>query len=290
LVKNPPPDAFDPDEWKNFFSQFATKQVTAVTIALNNDELLRKLLDRRRHKDNLRRMLPRGTDMENEDIVRTAVARLIQEQEAEPKGCCYSCIEKYIFPILSLLYGNLLPVNVICDRIFTLEEEIKELQKQKYKVAKVFVTFETEEGQRNALAALTVGRIDARMNNTGKIPASAVFRGEVLKVGEPTESNAVRWLDLGASPARRIIPRIVNFILTVGIIALCGFIVARARANPKLGPSAAGPLVTIFNSTVPVLLKILMIFEKHATEGEFQASLYQKITFFRWVNTGKSFK
>jgi hypothetical protein len=122
------------------------------------------------------------------------------------------------------------------------------------------------------------------MNNTSKIPPSAVFRGEVLKVGEPTEPNAVRWLDLGASPARRLIPRVINFILTLGIIAFCGYLVAITR---KLAHSAAGPLVTCLNSAVPIILKILMMFEKHATEGDYQASLYQKITFFRWVNTGK---
>jgi len=32
-VSNPPPDA-DPDKWHNFFEQFASKQVTFVTVAL----------------------------------------------------------------------------------------------------------------------------------------------------------------------------------------------------------------------------------------------------------------
>ena len=146
----------------------------------------------------------------------------------------------------------------------------------------VFVTFESEEGQRAALSSLSVGRIDAMMNSIGSLPSGAVFKDRVLKVGEPTEPNAVRWLDLGASKFQRVVPRLVNLFLTVGIIALCGYAVAKTRANENLGPRAAGPLVTIFNSTVPQVLKILMMFEKHATEGDYQSSLYLKITFFRW--------
>lgn len=42
---------------------------------------------------------------------------------------------------------------------------------------------------------------------------------------------------------------------------------------------------TIFNSVIPIVVKILMLFERHQTEGGFQSSLYLKITLFRWVNT-----
>jgi hypothetical protein len=30
IVKNPPKDAYDPDEWRDFFSQFAEKQYVAI--------------------------------------------------------------------------------------------------------------------------------------------------------------------------------------------------------------------------------------------------------------------
>jgi hypothetical protein len=46
MVDNPPRDALDPDEWRDFFEQFTPDddQVTAVTIALNNEEMVRRLI------------------------------------------------------------------------------------------------------------------------------------------------------------------------------------------------------------------------------------------------------
>jgi hypothetical protein len=44
-VDKPPADATDPDEWKEFFSQFGP--VGYVTVVLHNSELLHKLQQRR---------------------------------------------------------------------------------------------------------------------------------------------------------------------------------------------------------------------------------------------------
>jgi hypothetical protein len=46
LITNPPPDAADPDEWFMFFSQFGA--VAAITVVLDNADLQRKMMDRRR--------------------------------------------------------------------------------------------------------------------------------------------------------------------------------------------------------------------------------------------------
>ena len=45
------------------------------------------------------------------------------------------------------------------------------------------------------------------------------------------------------------------------------------------------PNSTIFNAIIPIAVKIIMMFERHQTEGGYQSSLYLKITIFRWVNT-----
>ena len=42
---------------------------------------------------------------------------------------------------------------------------------------------------------------------------------------------------------------------------------------------------TIFNAIIPIAVKVIMMFERHQTEGGYQSSLYLKITLFRWVNT-----
>jgi len=314
-IRNPPPDAYDPDgthatfslsspttatsilpsidlfffcaiflikEWRDFFSQFAEKQVTAVTIALNNEKLLHKLIARRYHLRDLRLMLPKGADLENENAVRLAVSEILREQESERRGCFQLLLECTVFPILRL-FGMFLPPNVLCDRSFKLREEIRELQKEKYDVATVFVTFETEEGQRAALTALATGKIDQYMNNTSNHAPGTLFKDRILRVELPPEPNSVRYLDLSARASKKLFVRIVNFVLTICIVGVCGFAVQKARQN--VGTWFSGPLVSIFNSIIPLIIKILMIFEPHSSEGSYQASLYLKITLFRWINT-----
>lgn len=283
VVKNPPKDAFDPDEWRDFFSQFAEKQVTCVTVALNNDQLIWKLTLRRLFRNQLRLQLPKNVDLEDEDLVRNAVAQLEKEWESEAKGCFSRVAGCTILPILRL-FGMFLQPNVLVDRIFKLTEEIKELQKKHYDVCQVFVTFETEAGQRTAMSALTVpGKLDIRMNNTGRVAPSALYNGRVLSVEEPTEPNAVRWLDIQVPKARKLLFRFINLAITVGLISFAGFIVKKIRDTA--GPALSAIFVTIFNSSIPQVLKLLMLFERHSDEGTRQKSLYIKITLFRWVNT-----
>lgn len=291
LVKNPPKEALDPDDWNSFFSQFG--KVTFVTIALNNGPLLNKLTSRRIFMNSLRSVLPKGLDMEDEDGVRFAAANLERELEAEPKGCIRKLLNCTLFPILRIFNMFLLP-TVLFEKVVTLTEEIKELQKQKYHAVQVFVTFETEEGQRTALSALkVVSKFDAitnrARNNVPLFQTSASTDGTsssdgvVLRVDEPKEPSAVRWQDLHVSSTTRIIQRLINFTLTVGIVAGAGVIVALVRN--ELGPGYSGPLVSVFNSIIPVIVHLLMLFESHHSEGSRQESLYLKITLFRWVNT-----
>ena len=58
-----------------------------------------------------------------------------------------------------------------------------------------------------------------------------------------------------------------------------------SSVRESLGSSYSAPLVATLNSIVPMLVKILMMFESHTSEGSYQTSLYLKITLFRWVNT-----
>lgn len=187
-----------------------------------------------------------------------------------------------VVPILNL-FGMFLPPEVLVDKVFSLTEQIAELQQQKYEASTIFVTFETEEGQRAALDALSVGKIDIVLNRTINLPPSAVFKGRVLKVEEPTEPSAVRWLDLSTPTTRKIVMRTCNLAVTLAVVAGTGWCVAKARETS--GPGLSGPLVSVFNSIIPQIVKILMIFERHTTEGGYQTSLYLKITLFRWINT-----
>jgi hypothetical protein len=283
VVRNPPKDAYDPDVWHAFFSQYADKQVTVVTVALDNHELLRRLVWRRRNMRSLKLMLPRGVDLEDEDTARAAVAQFAKDQEADPPGFLIRVLDCLVFPFLRP-FGMFLKPDTLVNNIFRLREEIDQLQKEgEFDVASVFVTFETEEGQRAALEALSTGKIYLLSRNISHAAPGSVFQGRLLKVYQAAEPSSVRWLDLGVSSVRKLTVRVVNFVITCGVIALSGFCVDLARKN--IGPAFSGPLISIFNAVIPIFIKILMIFERHVTEGSYQTSLYLKITLFRWVNT-----
>lgn len=220
--------------------------------------------------------------MDDEDAVRTAVAQYVSDRDSEPRGCLWKIFDGTALPLLHVV-NMLLPAETLVDRVFSLTKEIKELQAEKYDVARVFVTFETEEGQRAALSALSIGRLDIMRNNQASVAPSTVFKNRLLRVGEPCEPSAVRWLDLNASTALKVLMRGFNLGMTVAMVSLAGLIVDKARFN--IGSWAAAPLISVFNTLIPQIVKILMIFEPHGTEGSFQASLYLKITLFRWVNT-----
>ena len=276
-------DACDPDEWHSFFSQFATKQVTAVTIALDNDILLRRLIARRKHRHYLKLMLPKGTNMEDENELQIAVAELVRERELEGISRTDKLLGCTVLPILRIL-DFFLPPETMLDKIQKLTDEIKELQSKKYNVTKVFVTYETEEGQRTALESLSVGKIDVMMNNPSRLPPSALFRGlRILTVTETAEASAVRWLDLSASTLKITVMRIITLLATAVVVGIAGSIVGLVRYN--MGAQWAAPLVAVLNTLIPLVVKIIMLFEPHHTEGNFQASLYTKITLFRWFNT-----
>ena len=247
-VKNPP-NVTDPDEWRDFFAQFAEKQVTVVSIHLNNEEMLKKLVLRRQQKDILRRMLPKGTDMEDENAVRVAVDAHVRERDAEPKGCLGTVLDCIVFWPLQKL--GVIPIaETLVEKVDNLTKEIQELQKDNYEVSKVYVTFETQEGQRAALTALSASKIDVVMNNADKAPPGAVFHGTVLRLVEPTEPDAVRWTDLSATKLYRTISSTITLGLTVGLIALAALLENLTRQ--ELGPRYSGPLVSIFNAVIPL--------------------------------------
>eukprot|EP00527_Entomoneis_sp_CCMP2396_P005983 CAMPEP_0198140732 /NCGR_PEP_ID=MMETSP1443-20131203/3854_1 /TAXON_ID=186043 /ORGANISM="Entomoneis sp., Strain CCMP2396" /LENGTH=982 /DNA_ID=CAMNT_0043803251 /DNA_START=336 /DNA_END=3284 /DNA_ORIENTATION=- len=281
VVRNPPPDAYNPDAWRDFFEKFATKQVTCVTVAVNNEKMLRKLINRRNHRNNLRLVLPPGTDMDDEDLVQNKIAELEREKDSEPKGCLFHLCNTCIFPLLNT-FDMFLPPHTLFEKVVSLTEEVKELQKQEYQVTSVFVTFETEDGQRAALSALSVGEVDIMANNMSSYPGT-VFQERVLRVQEPTEPSAVRWLDLSESFTSRILYRVLSLFITLCVVTVTGICVGAARN--AVGTGLSGPLVSVFNSIIPYVVKILMMFESHYTEGSYQTSLYLKITLFRWINT-----
>jgi hypothetical protein len=195
VVSNPPADAVNPDEWRDFFDTFSDKGVTLCTVALDNELLLTKLVARRMQIKNLQRQFLASVEDVNYDVeedVSAAVdmARRYRLQEEAARNC-FSKFFGYIFTPLCQCLGFSLTEDIIWERIKSITEEIRELQRQEYNATSVFVTFETQEGQRAALTALNASELEIVTNTARHISSNALFRGRVVRVEEASDPNAV---------------------------------------------------------------------------------------------------
>jgi hypothetical protein len=170
-VSNPPPDALDPEEWRLFFLPYAAadRGVVMVTIAIDNAQLIKALVSRRQKLQQLAYILPPGTDMTDYSQVWNLILTTTRK------------------PWLSYLYLATDATKLWHD-IQQLEEEIRGLVQQKYKAVAVFVTFETERSQRDALHALSMGKLHIWYNSLDR---SRFGRGGVLQVRESIRSSSL---------------------------------------------------------------------------------------------------
>lgn len=248
-VDNPPEFASDPNEWKEFFQQFG--DVKLVTVALNNHDLVRLLVQRR------------GL-LQSAWYKSSNTSTIPKEQQQIP-------------PTLESSHPKLF------RKIQKVEEQCRLLLKKTYPTSGVFVTFELERSQRRALKALRVGQMNVAQNNTSALPAHYLFRNNlVLDVAEAPEPSAIRWQDLDETKTRKVIERIVTCILTIIVVAAGFGLVKRAfKSNVNL----AATEIAILNMLMPHVFKKINALESHQSESSYQASLYWKVTIFRWVNT-----
>lgn len=278
-VSNPPSDAYDPDEWKEFFEQFtAQAQVTLATVALDNEDLLKKLVQRRGQVENLRKLLPNEVNLDDEIMVRAALAKLVEKRNGTDRSCFGKLFESFLRSTQLLI-----PAETIVNAIASLDEEIKELQTRQYNVSRVLITFETEEGKDQAYASLSPNTFRTLKVTPKGVPTNRYFKGIELQIDQPADPSSVRWLDLSASRIRAVFAMSVNLLITLFVIGVAAYLENTTRR--LFGPELAGPLVAIFNSIIPVVVEVLMLFERHHTEGSWQTSFYMKITLFRWINT-----
>lgn len=176
-VENPPFDAKDPEEWKDFFSQFGS-HVTFCTIALDNENLAKALVQRRTLMLQIEYLLRPGVKFDKNNL------------DGMVEQCCPVPWWQKWFLLAS-------DAPTLLKKIREMEEgTIKQLAGEQQNASSVFITFETEQGQRNALKALSVRRLDLWVNKS-KIPENLRFRGKhLLAVCEPPEPTSVRWQDL----------------------------------------------------------------------------------------------
>jgi hypothetical protein len=264
-VANPPKNAVDPDEWNNFFSQFDDSHVTMVTVAFENKSLIRALVQRR--------MLIR----EMEYLIKPGIAFDEKNLDEMVSECSHLTwwkkwiLWKYDGPVL-------------LDKIRKQEDLAKTRASKSASASKVFVTFETEQAQRNVLKALSISRLNFWLGNALALPKACAFRGNhVLWVREPAEPTSVRWQDLDQPLFTRIIRVSLSFAVTLVIIACGATLITRARRRSAF---AAAMTINIINQVTPRISRMITNrFESHSNNGSRQASLYVKMTLLKWVNT-----
>lgn len=261
-VLNPPPDAHDPNEWKQFFEENFNCHVTVCTVDVDNDNIIQLLVKRREILESLEQQLP-GIELTDKNIEAEA-----KRDKAEAGWCGSANIYK------------LFRAFKRCD--YHIREALRE--KRELPTSSVFVTFETEKSQREVLKWLSVGSIAAHCNSTSQVADPRhLFRGRhVLEVIEPEEPSAIRWQEMNTS---RIL--IGSYLLFT--TALCLLLIAIAFIIIMLlypvTPFLAPLVTTCFTSIFPMFAKWLMNMERHRSESSKEKWLFIKIAGFNILIT-----
>lgn len=265
-ISNPPADATEPEEWKEFFESRFGGHLTCCTVTIDNDLLVKALAERRGVLFDIEEKLKDGATI-NTLTLSELGAKIEQGRGSVGRA------KSRIAPGIPELVGRLTVLNA----------RIQGLVQQDYRATRVFCTFETEGAQRQVLTKMTVGSWAATRNKTHKISPNLLFRGEhVLLVREAPEPDTVRWMDLDESWTTKAKQIFVTNLISVGCIVGVTFIVILCR---RMSAAYAALAISISNAMFPTIAKMLTNLEAHASETGKQSSLYVKIAIFRWVVT-----
>jgi len=265
MVNDPDPDAVDPDEWQKFFSQFG--HVAYVTVALTNGKLLTLMAERR--------AVLRRLGFEN-GVNKTPDEQIQFDAEENTR----------LYNKLSFLQKRSLGLVQQRHRLLELDAAIqKEAVDGKFVATKVFIVFETEESQRRCLQQMTVGTIPAALDFVGDLRKHLIFRGtNVLDICEAPEPTDVIWENLETPFKHQVIEQTVTNTLSLGIVALCGYLIYAIHEAGM--PGLAAIFISVTNSVMPTALKAINEQEEHLTQGSKQTSLLLKLVVLRWMTTG----
>jgi hypothetical protein len=258
VVENPPGDASDPLEWKRFFEETFNAEVRALTIAVDNDLLVRSLVERRDILLQLTQMVPPGTSLDT-----LTLAGLAAKEE---RG------RKFLGRVKALFVGGL---PELFARLVVLTAKVQGLAQQDYPAKKIFVVFETEAQQRQVLQAYSIGSVDIKRNRVDALrdPAHLFRHKLVLRITEPWEPNTIRWQDLNEKFVDRMKQQLMTTIATFLAIVAIAFLVWFLNDSSPLWSAVA---ISVSNVAFPEIAKLLTTTEAHGTEGSKQRSLYFK--------------
>ena len=204
-ITNPPRDAHDPEEWRTYFRKnFDGAQVIVCTCAVENDLLVKSLVKRRELIREIHSMRP-GKSLDAVELARAAA-------QIERDRGFKAHLKAKILPGMPELYSQLV----------SLVSKVQGLSQLEYPVTNVFLTFNTEEDQRNVLQKLS----KARTNASGTAHSRLSFRGTyVLNAVEPEEPSTIRWQDLNAKFGTRLKLQVYTLLVTLVMLAIDSVII-----------------------------------------------------------------
>jgi hypothetical protein len=265
-ISNPPKDATEPDEWKQFFESRFGVHTTCCTVTIDNDLLVKALAERREVLHQIEEKIKEGAAANTLSLSEYAA-------KVEHRRGLIGNIQSRISPGIPELVGRLTVLN----------QKIQGLAQQNYRATKVFCTFETESMQREIISKMKVGPMTAHKNRVHAINPNFLFRGEiVLDVREAEEPSTIRWMDLDESWSNKIKRLSVTTLISLAFVVAVAIIVALVRPH---GAAYAALGISVSNALFPVVAKLLTNLEAHASETGKQCSLFVKIAIFRWVIT-----
>ena len=265
-ISNPPGDATEPEEWKEFFESRFGGHLTCCTVTIDNDLLVKALAERREIVFEIEEKIKEGVAFNT--LTLAELAAKIEHNRS----------------VIDKVKSRLLPgIPELVGRLTVLNARIQGLAQQQYRATRVFCTFETESAQRKILAKMTVGSMASMRNNTHKLNPNLLFRGEhVLHVREAEEPSTIRWMDLDEKWGTRVKQISVTTLISLVFVVAVAVIVALCR---RKGTAYAALAISISNAMFPAIAKAVTNLEAHASETGKQSSLYVKIAIFRWVVT-----
>ena len=254
-VHNPPGDATDPEEYKQFFSQFG--EVSNCTICLNNDELVRALVKRRECYLRIFRKL--GRSSATDEIIQQIAAEERLELESQ---CLKQTFKKYLFYPLGIH-----DISKLEDIINELETDIRELVQKEFPVTNVFVMFETETAQRACLHTLTVGKIHSSLNNTQVFSnPNYLFRKKyVLQIAEADEPSTIRWQNLNITLCGWLKVLSFTIFVTLTAIVILALVVKSLHDRSSLYSAYA---IALLNIAFPQYCIAITDLEPHKNMGK----------------------
>ena len=177
----------------------------------------------------------------------------------------------------------LVDARISYDRLKENEEAIRELSEKEYEVTDVFITFETEAAQRQALSSLSVGKLAIMNQDQNALSENLKFRGKILlEVSEPAEPSSVRWQDISTDWKVRAKGLILSTLLYILLVYIAmRFVKWRIDAGDK----NVALYIATMNVMFPKIFCRLVDKEVHSDEGDKAISFYWKVSLFRWMNT-----